>query len=33
MPACGIACPSGRFARDENGCPQCGCEKLEAFLR
>lgn len=23
--ACGIACPGGNFARDENGCSTCGC--------
>lgn len=26
MPTCGIACESGRFARDAEGCPVCGCE-------
>ena len=25
-PACGIACPSGRYAHDANGCSVCGCE-------
>ena len=25
-PACGIACPGGRFAHDANGCSVCGCE-------
>jgi hypothetical protein len=25
MPACGIACPGGEFARDANGCTTCGC--------
>lgn len=27
QPACGIACPGGDFARDENGCSTCGCAK------
>jgi hypothetical protein len=25
QPACGIACPGGAFAVDENGCTQCAC--------
>lgn len=25
-PACGIACPSGRYAHDANGCSVCACE-------
>lgn len=25
-PACGIFCPGGRFAHDENGCALCRCE-------
>jgi hypothetical protein len=25
-PACGLACPSGRYAHDANGCSVCGCE-------
>lgn len=25
QPICGLACPSGRFARDENGCSLCAC--------
>lgn len=25
QPACGIACPNGNYAHDENGCSLCGC--------
>lgn len=25
QPVCGLACPSGGFARDKNGCPLCAC--------
>jgi hypothetical protein len=32
QPACGIACPGGRFARDENGCSTCGCAKGPAVV-
>lgn len=32
MPACGIACPGGAFARDANGCPLCGCDERRGVL-
>jgi hypothetical protein len=32
MPACGIACPGGEFARDANGCSTCGCVDRRGVL-
>jgi hypothetical protein len=33
MPTCGLACPSGEFARDANGCPTCGCVDRRGILQ
>jgi hypothetical protein len=32
MPACGIACPGGSFARDAQGCPLCGCAERRGVM-
>jgi hypothetical protein len=31
-PACGIACPGGEYARDDNGCTTCGCLDRRGIL-